>query len=203
MSDLTSFFATVKNLPQPDLIFANPPCETFSVATRGTFNSGNTGNLYYYEDGTPITDFEDWKSSTSTNIRNLKRDKGLYFENIKKIRDGHERLHMNTETIIRYFGVPFAIENPAQSICFKKFYQNSSELLELPYFYDAMTYYLAYDPDFLTKPTKIRASIPLVLRPKPIYDSKKRFEKIHNYNEKSAMPHNLIKSIVYQLLGID
>lgn len=203
LSDLTTFFQMVKDLPDPDLIFANPPCETFSMATRGAFDSGQTGNLYYYENGSPIMDFEDWQTSTSINIKNLKRDKVRYFENLIKTRENHERLHMNTETIIRYFRVPFAIENPNQSLCFKKFYQNTNDLLELPYFYDSLTYYLAYDPDFLTKPTKIRASNPLRLLKKPMYDSKKRFDHISSYNEKSAMPHRLIKSIVVQLLGIE
>lgn len=203
LSDLTSFYEKVRDLPKPDIIFANPPCETFSIATRGRYNSGKTGNLYYYEDGTPITDYYDWRTSSSIILRNLKKDKLDYFIKLKERRSLHEKLHENTEKIIKEFNVPFAIENPAQSICFKKYYLNNEGLFEVPFYYDAVTYYSAYDPEFTLKPTRIRSSLQLSLLGAPKYITKHSLKEVSDYNIKSAMPRKLIRSIIGQLLNIE
>ena len=67
-------------LPKPDLIFANPPCETFSIATASRYDSGKKGNIYYYNNGIPVTDFDDWKTSTYNNIKIMKKNKKEYFD---------------------------------------------------------------------------------------------------------------------------
>lgn len=204
LSELDNFFKVIKNLPRPDLIFANPPCETFSIASSATYGSGRTGNFYYYYDNLqPIIDFEDWIKGSSMNIKHLSHHQESYFEKLQETRKIHEKLHENTEKIIKLFDVPFAIENPAQSLCFKKFYQNSDELLKLPFFYDNYTYYYAYDFNFTEKPTRIRTNIPISLKPKPSYVASKNLEAERNYNIRSAMPNALIKSIVFQLLKIE
>jgi hypothetical protein len=203
LSNIYSFYERIKDFPKPDIIFANPPCETFSISTRGSYMSGRTGNIYYYEDGTPIMDYNDWCTSSSIIVRRLKKDKLSYFKKLTEKRLLHEQLHENTEHIIKYFGVPFAIENPAQSICFKKYYQNDTGLLEVPFYYDAVTYYSAYDPEFTLKPTRIRSGFPLSLLGAPKYVTKQSLKEIHDYNIKSAMPRRLIRSIIGQLLKIE
>ena len=200
LSDLKGFFNLTKHLPQPDLVFASPPCETFSMASASHYRKTNKGgNLYYYSDGSPITDLIDWLSGSCNNIVAYKGDKRKYFEEISKKRKSHALLHENTEKIIKYFDVPFAIENPMASLAWHKFYQNSSELLVVPDYYDSFAFYSAYSRNLTEKPTRIRSNFQLVLKPKPRFRVR-TLKQVHNSNDRSAMPHELIRSIVNQLL---
>ena len=79
LTNFNDFISKTENLPKPDLIFANPPCETFSIATASGYDSGKKGNIYYYNTGERITDFDDWKTSTYHNVKNMKKDKKEYF----------------------------------------------------------------------------------------------------------------------------
>ena len=92
LTNLNDFIEKTKNLPKPDLIFANPPCETFSIGTASGYASGRKDNLYYYNDGERVTDFEDWKTTTYNNVKNMKKDKKEYFDNLVIKREISEKL---------------------------------------------------------------------------------------------------------------
>lgn len=185
LTNLEGFFDKVSNLPAPDFIIANPPCETFSIASACSYPNGKSGNLYYfYENAEPINDFEIWRNSTSSNIKRMKRDKKEYFENLRIKRIISEKLHENTDVIIKHFGVPYIIENPAKSLAWKKYHLGSVRNL---------THYIAYDENFTKKPTIFASNIKLNLK---IADKgqkqKKSWAQTRNYNNRASLPTKLI-----------
>ena len=192
LTNLTDFFEKVKDLPKPDYIIANPPCETFSIASACLYPNGKSGNLYYfYEDAEPIKDFETWSGSNSYNVRNMKRDKKEYFKNLIKKREISEKLHENTDLIIKEFKVPYIIENPFTSLAWKKFHKDSIKNL---------THYVAYDERFTKKPTIFASDKKIEL--KTITGNKKSkntIEKNGNYNKRSSLPEALIIDAFNQL----
>lgn len=84
LTNLEEFFKVSKKLPLPDYIMANPPCETFSICTSCSYAEGKKGTIYYYNDGQKVNDFEQWKTSSYSNIKRLKSDKEEYFVKLKK-----------------------------------------------------------------------------------------------------------------------
>lgn len=193
LTDLDSFFEVIKDLPKPDYIFANPPCETFSNASLATYPSGQTGNLYYYIDGTPINDFYDWVNSTAANIKRMKRDKKEYFENLKIKRNISELLHSNTEKIVKYFNVPFIIENPRTSYTWKMNFKD---------FEKSSTNYNNYDESFSKKPTTFANNFGLVLSQENKKSNFRTSVEIRGYDKRSAVPESLILDIFKQMKGV-
>ena len=192
LTNLEDFFKKAKDLPDPDFIFANPPCETFSSATNGTYlKSGRTGNKYYYHDTLePVLDFEDWISHNNVTIKNIKNKREV-FEKSRETLFISEKLHKNTEVIIDFYKVPFAIENPHKSLAWKKYYLNKHKTL---------TNYLCYDDSFTKKPTFICSNIPLVLKKDTKgLKSKTKWSKMRNYNSAARVPASLITSIMRQI----
>lgn len=196
LTNFNDFIEKTKNLPKPDLIFANPPCETFSIGTASGYESGKKGNIYYYNDGTQITDFEDWKTATYNNVKTMKKDKKEYFDNLIVKRDISEKLHSNTDKIINYFGVPGVIENPQTSYCWKLFHKD---------FIQSVAHYIAYDNSYTKKPTIFASNIELELKtaPKGLKQEKKWGYATGNYNNRSAVPETLIIDIVNQIFKGD
>ncbi len=83
--------------------------------------------MYYYNTGERITDFDDWKTTTYHNVKNMKKDKKEYFENLIIKREISEKLHYNTDKIIEHFKVPAVIENPQTSYCWKFFHKEMNK----------------------------------------------------------------------------
>lgn len=192
LTDLDDFFSKVESLPDPDFIFANPPCETFSNAQLATYKKGGVGNMYYYLDGTPITDFDDWVTTTSANIKRMKRDKREYFDQLQVKRLISEKLHENTDIIIEHYGVPAVIENPRTSYCWKMFH--NEDFLELTW-----TNYNNYDESFTKKPTTFANNFDLVLDQSNKKAKVTTTKEVRNYNKRSAVPGKLIIEIVKQM----
>lgn len=192
LTNLDDFFNKVESLPDPDFIFANPPCETFSNAQLATYKKGGVGNMYYYLDGTPITDFDDWVTTTSANIKRMKRDKREYFEQLQVKRLISEKLHENTDIIIEHYGVPAVIENPRTSYCWKIFH--NKDFLELVW-----TNYNNYDENFTKKPTTFANNFDLVLDQSNKKAKVTTTKEVRNYNKRSAVPRKLIIEIVKQM----
>ena len=195
--DLTNFDDFIyknRNLPRPDLIFANPPCETFSIATASGYDSGKKGNIYYYNTGESITDFDDWKTSTYHNVKNMKKDKKEYFKNLIIKREISEKLHYNTDKIIEHFKVPGVIENPQTSYCWKLFHKSLNK---------EVAHYIAYDDTYTKKPTIFASTnkLKLKLAPKGLKQAKSWGDYTGAYNKRSAVPENLIIDIVKQILA--
>ena len=193
LTNLQSFFEIAKDLPEPDFIFANPPCETFSNAQLATYEKGGVGNMYYYLDGTPITDFEDWKTTTSANIKRMKRDKKQYFEQLKLKREISESLHKNTDEIVKHYQVPFVIENPRTSYCWKIFHKS---------FQKSNATYNSYDQSFSKKPTTFANNFGLVLKNENVKSKVNTTKDIRNYNKRSAVPSELIIHIIEQMESV-
>ena len=193
LTNLNDFIEKTKNIPKPDLIFANPPCETFSIATASGYDSGKKGNIYYYNDGTPIKDFEDWKTSTYHNVKTMKKDKKEYFDKLVTKREISEKLHRNTDKIIDIFRVPGVIENPMTSYCWKMFHKN---------YVKNESHYAAYDERYTKKPTFFATTEKLELKKveKGWKQNKSWANSTGNYNLRSSVPKELIIYITEELL---
>ena len=193
LTNLNDFIEKTKNLPKPDLIFANPPCETFSIATGCKYDSGKSGNIYYYKDGTPIKDFDDWKTSTYNNVKTMKKNKKEYFDNLIIKREISEKLHTNTDKIIDIFGVPAVIENPKTSYCWKMFHKD---------YIKNEAHYAAYDESYTKKPTFFATTKKLELKKvsKGWKQVKSWSNSTGNYNLRSSVPKELIIHIIEEVL---
>ena len=193
LTDLNDFIEKTKNLPKPDLIFANPPCETFSIATASGYDSGKKGNIYYYNDGTPVIDFDDWKTSTYNNVKTMKKNKKEYFDNLVIKRETSEKLHLNTDKIIEILEVPGVIENPKTSYCWKMFHKD---------YIKNEAHYSAYDERYTKKPTFFATTKKLELeKVKKGWKQKKSWsDSTGNYNLRSSVPKELIIHIVEEVL---
>lgn len=193
LTNFNDFISKTKNLPKPDLIFANPPCETFSIATSSRYDSGKGGNMYYYNTGERITDFDDWKTTTYHNVKNMKKDKKEYFENLIIKREISEKLHYNTDKIIEHFKVPAVIENPQTSYCWKFFHKEMNK---------EVAHYIAYDDSYTKKPTIFACTKKLKLKrtSKGVKQNQSWSNYKASYNKRSSVPEQLIIDIVEQML---
>lgn len=192
LTDIENFFSCVKDLPLPDYLFANPPCETFSIGTSSSYASGKKGNLYYYSNGEPINDFEDWKTTSFPNVVRMKMDKKQYFKRLVQRRDVSETLHANTDIIVNHFNVPSIIENPQTSYAWKFFHKE---------FKKTLAHYIAYDGNFSKKPTYFASNFELKLKLASRTTVQTRNLKHHilSYNERSTIPKELIIDIMRQM----
>lgn len=193
LTNFNDFISKTENLPKPDLIFANPPCETFSIATASGYDSGKKGNIYYYNTGERITDFDDWKTSTYPNVKNMKKDKKEYFEKLIIKREISEQLHYNTDKIIEYFKVPAVIENPQTSYCWKLFHKKMNK---------EVAHYIAYDDSYTKKPTIFACTNKLKLKrvPRGVKQNQSWSNYKASYNKRSSVPEKLIMDIIEQML---
>ena len=193
LTNFNDFISKTENLPKPDLIFANPPCETFSIATASGYDSGKKGNIYYYNTGERITDFDDWKTSTYHNVKKMKKDKKEYFKNLIIKREISEKLHYNTDKIIEHFKVPAVIENPQTSYCWKFFHKEMNK---------EVAHYIAYDDSYTKKPTIFACTNKLKLKriPRGVKQNQSWSNYKASYNKRSSVPEKLIMDVVEQML---
>ena len=203
-------------LPHPDVIFASPPCESFSTAKScrtGEQNNLMVGNwkkelreknlfnaVNYHKKNFCIL------SKTESEKCNNKTSWTHYNTNFYTRINGELCAFNTTEIIKKYKPKNFIIENPFQSEIWN-YYKYIVEFSGIK----NVTHYNAYDKDYPHKPTIFFSDKKIFLRKTNElsdatigYRSKKKHKNknkkhILNYNEKSSIPDNLILDIASQI----
>lgn len=178
----------LKGLPYPDIVLASPPCESWSGAdcagkmTRKIDKDGNwfVQNSKYYEE-------------YNKTCHPVKR---RYFINKERTRIIGESTIGATIEIIQYFNPKiWIIENPQTSKTWE-FQKNHWNF----HGYENKTYYSSYDQNFSLKPTIFKSNIKLNLKQDKVKNSNKNHMALGSYSQRSAIPSELIKDIIEQLL---
>lgn len=178
----------LKKLPQPDIILASPPCESWSGADcagrmfRSIDSNGNweIKNKKYYEE-------------YNITCHPVKRRSFIQKERSRII--GESTIGA-TIWIIETFNPKFwVIENPVTSKTwdFQKYhwdFTNNSYLNK--------TYYSSYDSNFSKKPTIFKSNIKLDLKQESMPGNKNHMSN-STYNKRSSIPLLLIKDIMEKI----
>lgn len=187
-------FKTLDTLPTPDLIFASPPCESWSVASA--MKDGNASWKQEKGDGlfdsqTPLSRFT---------IRDYKDYERYQYKPEKSLlnRINGELCTFNTIQIIKRFDPPiYIIENPAGS----KMWEYIERVLGFEIPYDNLTYYNNYGYP-AKKATKFKSNVNLNLKKIAVPNElgvKRLDRKGGAYNARSNIPLDLIKDIFNQV----
>lgn len=190
-----TLFDELDKLPKPDLIIASPPCESWSNAS-----AMSEGNACWKQEDLSDSLFVPQREASMFTIRN-KSDYEKAYNNYQYDRQFLKRVNgeltaFNTiEIIKRYEPKYFIIENPASGRLWK--YIEDVMGFRLPYL--NLTRYNNYDYP-LQKPTKFASNIDLGLKNDIIKQDVewKYFSK--SYNERSNIPHKLVKEIFTKVL---
>lgn len=172
--------------PTPDIIFASPPCESWSVASG--MKGGNSAYIWKEIDMLAIRPFESYKErfdNYDTYIRTM------------YTRINGELCLLNTFRIIDMFKPTYYfIENPKSgrmSYFIEKYLDKDVYRNECTYF--------SYDDDFTLKPTYIFSNIELNLKvdkPDGRGSLLDRTNTGNRYLYRSRVPHGLIQDIYEQ-----
>ena len=198
-------YDTLDSLPQPDIILASPPCESWSVAT-----SMKDGNASWYTD-TMENLFGEMKSNNSFTIRTREQiESHNEITSFKKhwykcfySRVNGELCAFNTTQIIeRYKPKIWVIENPQASKIWKYLdYIHGFKGIK------NVAHYCAYSDETTKKPTIFMSNIAIPLKrtnqkAKVAWTGSNdgRKEISTSYNERSNIPLNLIKDILDKCL---
>lgn len=185
-----TLFDTLDKLPQPDLIIASPPCESWSNAS-----AMRDGNACWKQEDLSDSLFEPQREASMFTIRNAS-DYEQAYNNYKYDRQFMKRVNgelcaFNTiEIIKRYNPKYFIIENPASGRLWK--YIEDVMGFKLPYL--NMTRYNNYDYP-LQKPTKFASNLYLDLKNDIIKQEIEWGNFSKSYNERSNIPSELVKEI--------
>lgn len=179
-------------LPQPDLIIASPPCESWSIASamhegnacwkREILNEWSVGK----KDASPFT------------VRDLSDYDGYGYNPLKQVmkRVNGELCTLNLTEIIRKYNPKYwIIENPELS----KIWEYMPRVLgfELPYENKVKYSNYGYDID---KPTRFSGNLHLNLDDVKRVVTTKNFKDIHGYNVRSNIPLELVEVIFNKVL---
>ena len=185
---------TLDKLPQPDLIIASPPCESWSIASN--MKDGNAcwkqekGDDCLFAPQVPLSKFT---------IRDYKdyEDYQFYPERqfIKRI-NGELCTFNLIEIIKKYKPKYYIIENPASS----RIWEYIEKILGFSIKFDNLVRYGNYDDYPVSKPTKFKSNIKLKLNDKPINSKIKFSDWEKSYNTRSDIPLSLVKEIFQQVL---
>lgn len=180
-------FMVLDQLPEPDVILASPPCESWSVASA--MKNGNAS--WKQEVGDSL--FQPQLPLSRFTVRDYKDYEGVQFIPEKSLinRINGELCTFNTIQIIkRYSPKIHVIENPAGS----RIWDYVDQVLGFNLTYDNLTYYNNYDYP-IKKPTKFKSNMNLKLRQEKIENevSWKSFSR--NYNTRSNIPMELVIDI--------
>ncbi|WP_439287538.1 DNA methyltransferase [Lonepinella sp. BR2904] len=178
-------FDTLDKLPQPDLIIASPPCESWSV---GSAMWG--GNASWKQERTLLR--ENLSKFTIRGVIDYELDyvqfkyERSFFNRI----NGELCIYNTIEIIKRYSPKVYIIENPSSS----RIWHYINDILNFPIPYENKTFYNNYSYP-LKKPTRFKSNINLHLRCEDVRPDIqfKHFSK--SYNERSNIPLNLIMDI--------
>lgn len=202
LADYSYFFGDNKlydvlnTLPQPDLIIASPPCESWSIAS-----AMKNGNACWKQETLEgfvkeskvlskftIRPYKDYKDCQKK--RNYNPEKQL----LKRI-NGELCTFNLIQIIKKYKPKYFIIENPATS----RIWEYIDKILGFNIDYENLTRYNNYNYH-LQKPTKFKSNMELNLKNKVIKGQMK-FEEIHGYNNRSNIPLDLVRDIFKQVIS--
>ncbi|WP_265458697.1 DNA methyltransferase [Enterococcus sp. HY326] len=192
---INEMFSALDQLPQPDLIIASPPCESWSVASA--MADGNAS--WKQEQGDSL--FAPQKPLSRFTIRDYVDYVGYQFKPEKSLlnRINGELCAFNTIQIIKRYEPEFyVIENPATS----KIWDYIDKVLGFAIPFDNLTYYNNYDYP-ISKPTKFKSNVNLSLKAEKL-PNEVEFRKLDRsggaYNARSNIPLKLVKDIFNKLL---
>jgi hypothetical protein len=178
-------FDELDKLPQPDLIIASPPCESWSVAS-----AMNGGNACWKTDQIENL-FGEMKGSMFTIREHKDFDKYQFYPDRQLMtRINGELCIFNTIEIIRKYKPKYwVIENPA----FGKIWEYIEKILGFEIPYHNQTYYSAYGYD-VQKPTRFASNVDLKLKTEKI-KNKIPFNQTCGYNNRSNIPEKLVEEV--------
>jgi len=187
-------FKELDKLPNPDVILASPPCESWSVASA--MRGGNA--CWKQEKGDSL--FEPQMPLSRFTIREFEDYEEYQFKPYKSLstRINGELTILNTIRIIkRYKPTVHVIENPAHGRVWEYIYKVLGFNIE----HENITYYNNYDDYPIKKPTKFASNIKINLKKKDI-PNKIDFNKTGwSYNERSNIPPSLVEELVSEIKG--
>lgn len=181
-------FETLDKLPEPDLIIASPPCESWSVAS-----GMDSGNACWKRERVEPTMLPTQTNLSRFTVRDFKDYEKYPYNPYRQIltRINGELTIFNTIQIIKkYKPRTYIIENPAYS----RIWEYIKKILGFEIKHENLVYYNNYDYP-IKKPTKFGSNIYLML------DITKRatdhnFQDMNwSYNERSNIPIKLVKTI--------
>lgn len=189
-----TLFDTLDNLPQPDLIIASPPCESWSAACA---LSG--GNAYWKREDLSDSLFEPQKKASPFTIRPRKDYDGTRYNPdilyMKRI-NGELTIFNTIQIIEKYKPKYWVIENPSNS----KIWEYIRDVLGFSLPYLNLTRYNNYCYP-LQKPTKFASNVFLNLK-NEIIPGKVKFANFNkSYNERSNIPQKLLLDIFETILN--
>lgn len=189
-------FDQLDKLPNPDLIIASPPCESWSVASA--MKNGNACWMQEKRSGL-------WESQgdlSKFTVRYADDYKNYQFNLEKSIitRINGELCAFNTIEIIKHYKPKFyIIENPA----YGRIWDYIEKILGFDIPYENLTYYNNYDYP-VKKPTKFKSNINLNLKKDKIPNNGEFRSVIsRDYNERSNIPSSLVEDIFRKVLEIE
>jgi site-specific DNA-cytosine methylase len=177
----------IHELPQPDIILASPPCESWSIADCGgrmikwiNHNNWKIANCDYYIKYNKL----------------CKKNKIRYFEQKEKNRIiGEDTIGATIKIIDHYKPKCWVIENPTTSLIWDyiKFHWSFDGIIN-------KTFYSSYDFTFSLKPTTFKSNIKINLLEKKSKLRNKEYLKNNSYNARSKIPDSLIKDLLEKIL---
>lgn len=190
-----SMFDVLDSLPNPDLIIASPPCESWSVAS-----SMFDGNASWIKGSTKVGETQfiprsrDQYNIKSASGRKVQfKFKRSYLQRI----NGELTIYNTMRIIAKYKPKVFIIENPKAS----RIWSYISEILcvKIPYRND--TIYSAYGYP-VRKPTSFHSNIDLGLKTICLGNTIPWNNWAKDYNARSNIPLDLIKDIFDVVEGV-
>ena len=192
-----TLFDTLDKLPQPDLIIASPPCESWSVAS-----AMKSGNACWKREDVSDSLFEPQIPLSRFTVRNYTDYDGTQFKQDKSLikRINGELCAFNTIEIIRKYNPKYyIIENPAHG----RLWEYITKILGFKIKFDNFTYYNNYDYP-ISKPTKFKSNVNLNLKSENIPNDvifNSGFSR--DYNERSNIPKKLVDEIFSKILEME
>ena len=176
----------LSKLPQPDIVLASPPCESWSCADC-------SGSMFK-----SIDDKGNWKVNNAEYYENYLKKcspvKRRYFYQKEQSRILGEATIGATITIIKYFNPKiWIIENPqtSKTWIYQKYHWNFLGN-------ENLAYYSSYDNNFSKKPTIFKSNFKLNLKTNKVKSNKDHMAS-GSYLKRSSIPSLLIKDIFDQL----
>ncbi len=179
----------LKQLPNPDIILASPPCESWSGADcngkmfRSIDREGNwvVKNKLFYEEYN--------KTAHPVKTRHfVQKERGRLI--------GESTVGGTIEIIDTFKPKVWVIENPQTSKTweFQRNHWDFDGIMNL-------TYYSSYDNNFSLKPTIFKSNIKLNLKSTRVPGNNSHMAK-GSYRKRSSIPELLIKDMVEQILKV-